>query len=307
MVTRKTFAYILGFLLLLALGRGEALPPVGPDSAKTTPPSQDIQPPGQPAVHQDAPGAPPPNVAGPPATSSSDKPPVEPPDDPCLPPLYKDWREFGADARPESVRASFAHVRVVIDRSTFELVVQGIGRDDSTQELYRTPVALGDLNSPTPAGQFLLNHIYCYPDVVFFDSVSAEKVPNLYRGFFAPMLLCDEAGRCERFRDLGIHGFDASAHPRPEGIVPATYGAVSGGCIRVPDPCKLKSELIRAVGVGPIKKNERGCYHWLNKPVEVVVTGYYPGTEPLTIVSILEAGLHQVQSRLKGIFDVFLP
>jgi hypothetical protein len=249
----------------------------------------------------------PPVETAPQETAPADKPSIVPPDDPCLPQLFKDWQEFGADAHAESARSEFTRFRININRSTFQLSLEGVRRDESAQEIYLTPVALGELNSPTPAGHFLVNHIYCYPDVVFFDGASAAKVPNLYQGFFAPVLACDEAGHCERFRDLGIHGFDASAHPRRRTIVAATNGAVSGGCIRVPDPCRLKSELIRVVGVGPLKKNERGCYHWLKHPVEVVITGYYPGEEPLTIVSILQGGVRQVQSGLKGILDVFLP
>ncbi len=306
MFIRKTFTFLIGCLLGWALAGGSALASEAPSPANASPPSQEGQPLGQPPVPPEVPASVP--LPGPltPGTPSLDT-ASEPPNDPCLPSLYKDWREFSADPQAESLRIAFPQVRILIDRSTFELTLEGVQGDASAQELYRTPVALGDLNSPTPEGRFVLNHIYCYPDVVFFDEASG-KVPNLYRGFFAPVLACDETGHCERFRELGIHGFDASAHPRPQGIVPATNGPVSGGCIRVPDPCKLKQELIRVVGVGPIKKNDRGCYHWLKKPVEVVISGYYPGTgEPVTIVSILQEGLQQVRNGLKGFFEVFLP
>ncbi len=38
----------------------------------------------------------------------------------------------------------------LLDRLNFELVVDGIRKDDSVEEIYRTHVALGDMHSPTP-------------------------------------------------------------------------------------------------------------------------------------------------------------
>jgi hypothetical protein len=225
------------------------------------------------------------------------------PEDPCLPALYTNWQEFGQDDQT-GFRSEFIGLRIFIDRLNFELVVDGIRKDDSVEEIYRTHVALGEMNSPTPGGRFVINHIYCYPDVVYFDA-QGERVPGLYNGFFAPLLLCDEHGRCQRFRELGLHGFQASAIPIGRHISPATFGAVSAGCIRVPDPCKLKRVLIQAVGVGALKQNDRGCYHWLKKPIEVVIGDRYPGMDEPNLVSIFEQGLTQVGDGLKSLLDVF--
>jgi len=186
-------------------------------------------------------------------------------------------------------------------------MLEGVRKDGSVEEVYRTHVGLGDVNSPTPDGNFVINHIYCYPDVVFF-TVSGDRVPGLYNGFFAPLLLCEDRKHCKRFRDLGIHGFQGSAARRHNVSVASmdTYGAISAGCIRVPDPCRLKSELIRLVGIGPVKTNDRGTYHWLAKPVEVVIAGRYPGTEDqMTLVSIFEQSLEQVHHGLKDLFGIF--
>lgn len=225
------------------------------------------------------------------------------PEDPCLPALYTNWQEFGQDDQT-GFRPEFSGLRIFIDRLNFELVVDGIRKDDSVEELYRTHVALGDMHSPTPGGRFVINHIYCYPDVVYFDA-QGERVPGLYNGFFAPLLVCDEHGRCQRYRELGLHGFQASAIPVGRHISPATFGAVSAGCIRVPDPCRLKKVLIRTVGLGGLKQNDRGCYHWLKKPIEVVIGDRYPGTDEPNLVSIFEQGLTQVGDGLKSLLDVF--
>lgn len=236
--------------------------------------------------------------------------PISPPDDPCLPRLYKNWLEFAMDNRSDPRMTSIAGARITIDRANFILTVEAIGRDAYGKVVYRTHVGLGDFNTPTPAGRFIINHLYCYPDVVFFGGDS-QQIPFLYKGFLAPILRCDRAGHCKRFRELGMHGFDASAIPNlPPDARVIRYGAVSNGCIRVPDPCKLKMELIRLVGIGPLRKNERGCYHWLKRPVEVIIEGNYPGTdddEPLTLVSIFEEGIAQVQDGLKNIISVFGP
>jgi hypothetical protein len=199
----------------------------------------------------------------------------------------------------------FAAFRIHIDRSNFEMTFEGIHRDDSVEEIYRTHVGVGDTESPTPQGRFLINHVYCYPDVVLFDA-SGEPVPEVYGGFFAPILLCDEQGRCERHRELGMHGFHHPGASDPQVTPVNTYGAISAGCIRLPDPCKFKASLIRLVGIGPMKRNDRGSYHWLNKPVEVIIDGAYPGgEEELTLLSLIREGAAQVQGGLKSVLDIF--
>jgi hypothetical protein len=229
----------------------------------------------------------------------------EPPDDPCLPPLYKDWREMSLHNRENVSYHGFAGFRIHIDRSKFEMTFEGIHRDDSVEEIYRTYVGLGDIVSQTPEGRFLINHVYCYPDVVLFDA-SGVPVPDVYGGFFAPILLCDEQGRCERHRELGMHGYHHPDASDPQLTPVNTYGAISSGCIRLPDPCKFKACLIRSVGIGPMKRNDRGAYHWLNKPVEVIIDGAYPGDEEeLTLLSLLREGAAQVQGGLKNVLDIF--
>lgn len=231
--------------------------------------------------------------------------PTEPPDDPCLPPLYKDWREMSLHNQENVSYHGFAGFRIHIDRSNFEMTFEGIHRDDSVEEIYRTHVGLGDTESPTPEGKFLINHVYCYPDVVLFDE-SGSPVPAVYDGFFAPILLCDEQGRCERHRELGMHGFHHPGAADLQVTSVNTYGAISSGCIRLPDPCKFKASLIRLVGIGPMKRNDRGSYHWLNKPVEVIIDGAYPGGEQeLTLLSLIREGAAQVQGGLKSVLDIF--
>ena len=228
------------------------------------------------------------------------------PDDSCLPGLYKDWQEFSLHEREKDPGTGIEKIKVLIDRSNFRLTLQLIRPDESSEEVYGSAVALGDQHSPTPKGSFVINHVYCYPDVVFFSSGS-ERIPALYNGFFAPLLFCVESGKCQRFQELGIHGFQAWAHPNSSIISPDTYGAVSGGCIRLPDPCAFKVELIRRVGIGPLKRNERGCYHWLNRPVEVLIQGSYPGMEDdeYTLISLLQKGLMQVHVGLKNFMEIF--
>jgi hypothetical protein len=234
----------------------------------------------------------------------SAQPPTEvtAPYDPCLPGLYTNWLEFSQDDAGKM--SEFKWLRIEIDRLNFQLVLTGMRRDDSIEEIYRTHVALGDANSPTPQGRFIINHVYCYPDVVFFDA-SADRVPGLYNGFFAPLLVCDERGRCQRFRELGIHGLQAAAIPVGRHISPATVGAVSSGCIRLPDPCRFKKALIKAAGLGSMKQIDRGSYHWLKKPVEVVISDTPPDSEDLNLLSMFEHGVTQVQEGLKNLFDVF--
>ncbi|MGB6065285.1 MAG: hypothetical protein WBG50_10780 [Desulfomonilaceae bacterium] len=240
----------------------------------------------------------PPTVAPPAA-------PLEAPDDPCLPPLYKDWQEMSLDNQEDTPNTGFIAFRIHIDRSNFELTFEGIHGDESAEEIYRTFVGLGDISSPTPEGRFLINHVYCYPDVVLFGA-SGERIPHVYGGFFAPILLCDRQGKCERFHELGLHGFTPGTDRQPQVTLANTYGAISAGCIRLPDPCKFKSTLIRLVGIGPLKHNDRGSYHWLNKPVEVVIDGDYPGTgEQLNLTSVIQDGLSQIRDGLQNVLDIF--
>ncbi len=231
--------------------------------------------------------------------------PLEAPDDPCLPPLYKDWQEMSLNNQDEARRHGFAAFRIHIDRSNFELTFEGIHPDESVEEIYRTFVGLGDISSPTPEGRFLINHVYCYPDVVLFG-VSGEHIPHVYGGFFAPLLLCNEQGKCERYHELGLHGFTPGRDPAPHVTLANAYGAISAGCIRLPDPCKFKSTLIKLVGIGPLKHNDRGSYHWLDKPVEVVIDGDYPDTgEQLDLTSMIQDGLSQIRAGLQSVLDIF--
>lgn len=223
---------------------------------------------------------------------------LETPYDLCLPPLFRDWQEFSRFRREASIQAD-SRVRVVIDRTMFSLVLEEIDVENTPHVMYQTEVALGNLRSPTPEGSFIINHIYCYPDVVFFTSTH-ERVSNLYNGFFAPLLRCDASGRCDRFNDLGIHGFYPDARP-DQRISPDTFGAVSGGCIRLPDPCAFKRSLILTSSLGPRKINERGSYHWLKKPIEVLIVNGYPTENPNTLFNIfidsfgkLEKGLGEL-------------
>jgi len=227
-----------------------------------------------------------------------------PPDDPCLPPLYKHWGEFSLDHKDrDSERCS--NLKIVIDRSAFRLTIECERTDGTPDEVYESEVGLGDPNSPTPAGRFLINHIYCYPDVVFFRSKN-ERIPSLYNGFFAPLLLCETGGRCRRYNELGIHGFQASAHPHASSINRETIGAVSAGCIRIPDPCRLKHTLISKVGVGDLHKDDRGFYYWLQHPVPVEIIGEYPGQEEYSnLVNLFEKSLNQVQEGMRSLLDLF--
>jgi len=218
-----------------------------------------------------------------------------PPHDPCLPPLFWNWHELSRMERESPEWGDFRSAEIVLDLNRFTLTLLGIRGDDSVETIYETPVGVGQGSTPTPTGQFIINHVYPYPDVFFFAEGN-QKIPALYNGFFAPLLLCDKHGRCERYQDLGIHGFDASAYPHPSRIRPETEGEVSGGCIRLPDPCAFKSALIRLVGVGTSKQNDRGSYHWLNKPVAVSITD-----RELGILSLLQEGAYLLHSGLKNL------
>jgi hypothetical protein len=284
------------------VGQSMPVPNPLPPSAPTPNPTPESPPPASVPVPNTNPSESP--DASPGAVDSSAK-PLEPPDDPCLPHLYKDWRELSLDNEENGSHHEFSEFRIHIDRSNFELTFAGIHRDGSVEEIYRTHVGLGDIASPTPEGRFLINHVYCYPDVVYFDP-SGKPFMDVYEGFFAPLLLCDEEGRCERHRDLGLHGYHHQRSPDPQVTQTSTYGAISAGCIRLPDPCGFKASLIRSVGIGPMKRNDRGSYHWLNKPVEVVIDGEYPGGDDQpTLLSLIRDGAAQVQDGLKNVLNMF--
>ncbi|MBI5571989.1 MAG: hypothetical protein HY914_18750 [Desulfomonile tiedjei] len=227
------------------------------------------------------------------------------PNDPCLPSLYRDWHEAALDCKGEAQERGFARLRIVLDRSVFRMSVEGLRKDGEAELIYESPIGIGDLHTPTPEGDYLINHIYPYPDVLYF-SEAGDRISGLYKGFFAPLLVCDDSGDCRRHRDLGMHGFDVSAFPDSRAVRHESEGPVSAGCIRIPDPCAFKATLIRLVGVGPLRRNDRGSYHWLDKPVKVVVRGDYPGTGS-TLASIVEEGLIQVHNGLKGLLGIFGP
>ncbi|MFH0821519.1 MAG: L,D-transpeptidase [Pseudomonadota bacterium] len=220
--------------------------------------------------------------------------------DPCLPPTCRDWRDSAQSEEASRLRRRYREARLVIDLPTFRLTLQGVRADGSAEIVYRCAVGIGQSNSPTPEGTYLINHVYCYPDVIYFGS-GGVPTAGLYRGLLAPILACDETGRCERYNDLGIHGFDQRVLSGSQTGRSETVGPVSGGCIRIPDPCSFKRALVRVAGLGPLKKDDRGSYHWLNRPVRVWIVG-----EPRTIISIIGAGLNHVEghvgSFLKGIW-----
>lgn len=231
----------------------------------------------------------------------------QPPEDPCLPRLYRDWRELSLADSEAELHSRFRKVKLLVDRSHFLLTVEGVASDGSTEEVYWTHIGLGEATTPTPAGRFFVNHIYCYPDVMYFDP-DTGPVPRLYKGLLAPIMICTKDGQCRRYRELGLHGFDASAYPHCDQLIDQTYGPVSGGCIRVPHPCVLKALLIRLVGIGPLRKNDRGCYHWLNHPIEVVIEGEYPwfgGEEGLP--SLFSNGLTRMHKGLRSFIGFFKP
>lgn len=222
---------------------------------------------------------------------------LQPPEDPCLPSPYKDWYDFSKQAREGDVPVA-GRTRIVIDRSMFHLLIEEYNPGTFIEEIYATPVGLGYLRSPTPEGNFIINHIFCYTDVLFF-SASQEAVPNLYNGFFAPLLECDVKGNCRRFNDLGIHGFAPDARPDAS-IRPETFGAVSAGCVRLPDPCSFKRHLLRRVELGPLKRNERGSYHWLKRPLEVIIVNGYTRTDPAAgFFDSVTSGLDKLGAKLK--------
>jgi hypothetical protein len=217
-----------------------------------------------------------------------------PPIDPCLKKGFTDWQDLCVHGAGTTSHDQFIGYRIVIYRAKYQLTLQGIKRDGSVESVYQTPVGLGTYDSETPLGRFLINHVYCYPDLLYYTEDN-RIVPAVYDGFLAPLIACDDEGNCGRYRGIGLHGFNAAAYPDP-GAVAESEGPVSAGCIRVPNPCSFKSQLIRRVGVGPVKKNDRGSYHWLKRPVEVWIFE----DEDFTILSILQSGL-------RGFMQIFSP
>ncbi len=221
-------------------------------------------------------------------------------DDPCLPPLYKDWSEFSADSDDYRRRNRITGARILINLETYNIALEAIMSGGENKLILSQNVAVGDARTPTPQGSYILNHIYCYPDVLFFGE-NSKPVSGLYNGFLAPLLVCDDNMNCRRIKDLGIHGFQGKFHPNLSAVNLETFGAVSAGCIRIPDPCSFKMELIRIVGIGPLKNNDRGSYHWLKKPVEVIAYKKDLETGENTIVSILEESFSSLGSEISNI------
>jgi len=229
------------------------------------------------------------------------------PYDPCLPGLYRDWREFSVDQIEFRKKHGIVGAKIEIDRMRYQLRLLALMVDGSTRETYRGNVAVGALKSPTPKGSFTINHIYCYPDVIFFASQS-QPLANLYRGLFIPLQICDGFGRCERYNELGLHGFELSAHPNPETTQPGVFGPTSAGCVRIADPCAFKRHLISLIGVGKVLKNDRGSYHWLNKNVDVEIFDQESELEEtVTLAKILEEGITSIGLGLRSVMNIFGP
>ena len=222
---------------------------------------------------------------------------IEAPIDRCLPALYRDWSEASNYFANNPKYPRFVGARIIIDVQTFHLTLEGILGDGSPVIVYETEVGIGEPQSPTPEGEYVINHVYCYPDVMYFSG-NHHKVPGLYKGFLAPLLICRKHGRCRRYRGIGIHGFEASAYPHPEEILHETYGQVSAGCIRLPDPCAFKTALVQTVRLGPVRKNERGTYHWLKTPIDVIVVNPEP-----VLVTIVRDGLGFLRNGIESILN----
>jgi hypothetical protein len=229
------------------------------------------------------------------------------PYDPCLPGLYRDWREFSVDHVQFRKKHAIVGARILIDRMRCQLRILALIADKSSRETYAGNIAVGAIRSPTPRGSFTINHIYCYPDVMYFASDS-QPLANLYRGLLAPLQLCDGFGRCERYNELGLHGFELSAHPNPETIQPGLFGPISSGCVRIADPCAFKRHLIALVGVGKVLRNDRGTYHWLNKNVQVEIFDQESEIdETITLAKMLEEGITSIGAGLKSVMNIFGP
>ena len=223
-------------------------------------------------------------------------------DDPCLPALYKDWSEFSIDMEDYRRSNQIVGATISIDPRNYQIRLEAILSNGGKKEIVRQNVAVGDPKTPTPDGFFIINHIYCYPDVLFFPE-NSKPIKGLYRAFFAPLHLCDQGRNCRRFNHLGLHGFHAAYHPNSGSINQQTFGAVSAGCVRISDPCSFKMELIRVIGIGSLRKNDRGCYHWLKKPVQVVVREEeIHHDNQTTIASILEESISTLGLEFSNIF-----
>jgi hypothetical protein len=90
--------------------------------------------------------------------------------------------------------------------------------------------------------------------------------------------------------------------PVPGAIRPGAEGHSSGGCIRLPDPCAFKKALTRSARLGPLRKNERGSYHWLERPIEVLIYD-----DKATILSLLEEGIGLVSRRVGSALGLLGP
>lgn len=195
---------------------------------------------------------------------------LRPPHDLCLPARFNDWKEAAQYDFIRSETAKYVDLRIMIDRASYTMVFQGLTPEGEIEELYRSPVGLGRYNAMTPVGLFHINHIYCYPDVKYFTDDGSE-IDNLYNGLFAPLLICDSQGVCSRYEQLGLHGLNPELLPGADLEIVQRYGPVSEGCVRLPDPCGFKREIISHAGIGPLMQNQRGHYHWLRRSVSVEV------------------------------------
>ena len=107
---------------------------------------------------------------------------VIPPNDPCLPVLYNDWQELSKEEQGGRRRA-YAAFRIFINRTNLMLTFEGLRRDNMFEEIYSTHVGLGEINSPTPEGTYIINHIYCYPDVPVTSILQAKKFQGSITAF----------------------------------------------------------------------------------------------------------------------------
>ncbi len=216
------------------------------------------------------------------------------PNDPCLPKGSQDWKEAFQSGIYRQDPGGYIDLRLVIDRASYTMVFQGLKANGHIEELYRSQVGLGTHEAMTPVGLFYINHVYCYPGVIYFTD-SGDSIKDLYAALFAPLLKCDSNGDCFRYEQLGIHGLNPNLLPSGDQGVFQLYGPVSEGCVRIPDPCGFKRTLIHFAGIGPIKRNDRGYYHWLNKPVRVEVVDEIGWSVFTSVVSAI-GRLFEVQS-----------
>lgn len=214
--------------------------------------------------------------------------------DPCLPKGFHNWKDAYQSGIFRQDPDIYVDLRIVIDRASYTMVFQGLTEHGRIEGLYRSRVGLGTHEAMTPVGLFHINHLYCYPGVIYFTD-SGTAVKDLYAALFAPLLKCDSKGNCYRYEQLGIHGLNPTLLPSGDPGVLQLYGPVSEGCVRLPDPCGFKRTLIHFAGIGPIKRNDRGYYHWLNKPVRVEVVDEIGWSVFTSLVSAI-GSLFEVQS-----------